>query len=107
MEILHAKVERRETIEWEQLEMPTLVVVLSSDAGSGLTNSSSERGRCWVADDGRVLRQELSFSQRRSRLTVLRCSAPGSRSESTGRRDEYAPVVANGAWRALITDNRS
>ena len=63
MEVLQAKVERGALIVWEGAEVSTLVVVYTSDTGSGLSNATAPRGRCWVAHDGRVLRQEFALAQ--------------------------------------------
>jgi hypothetical protein len=63
MEVLQARVERRATIEWNGEDISTLLVIFASDTGSGLSNANMPRGRCWVADDGRVLRQDLILAQ--------------------------------------------
>lgn len=72
METLHATVERRETIVWNDERRPTLVVVLRADPGSGLSNVQTLRGKSWVDTDGRVLRQESLLGS--SRLVFERVS---------------------------------
>jgi hypothetical protein len=65
VEVLQAAVERRADIIWNDENVNTLLVVYRSDSGSELTSQDMPRGRCWVAGDGRVLRQELQLGAAR------------------------------------------
>jgi hypothetical protein len=84
VEILHAKVEGRESVVVDDQAVLTLVVVYRSDAGSILGSTRRPRGKLWVADDGTVLKQTTHLMG--SQLTFLR--ATGKRSEEILRDGE-------------------
>ncbi|HEV3003252.1 MAG TPA: hypothetical protein VGX78_02280 [Pirellulales bacterium] len=73
MEVLHAKVERHDTIVWRSHAVPALLVVFRGDPGAELTNGQAARARAWVGPDGTVLKQELLLLQ--ARLTFERLAA--------------------------------
>jgi hypothetical protein len=58
MEIQIAKVDGREMISWDDDILDTWLVIYRNDPGRGLKNSQSSREKLWVADDGRVLKQQ-------------------------------------------------
>jgi hypothetical protein len=55
LEILHAKVERRDPIVWQDSVVPAHLIVFRSDPGSELTNNREARAKAWVDLDGKVL----------------------------------------------------
>ena len=72
LEVLAAKVEREEVIDWAGAAVDTLIVVYRNDSGAGGGNAATPRGTLWVRSDGKVLRQEiqvLSSVMRFVRLT--------------------------------------
>jgi hypothetical protein len=79
LEILHAKVERREGITWNGQPTTTLVVEYAADAGGELSSRREPQGRLWVAIDGRVLRQELLLGQSRLVFDRVAAKAPADR----------------------------
>jgi hypothetical protein len=72
VEILHAKVEDRESVVIGDDNVLTSVVVYRSDSGSILGGAQTPRGKLWVADDGTVLKQTTRLFG--SQLTFLRAS---------------------------------
>jgi hypothetical protein len=72
VEILHAKVEDRESVVIGDESVLTSVVVYRSDPGSILGGAQTPRGKLWVADDGTVLKQQSRLFG--SELTFLRAS---------------------------------
>jgi hypothetical protein len=60
VEILQAKVESRQPIEWEGKVTGAFEVVYRSDSGSVLYSSKEARSKLWVRDDGLVLKQEVN-----------------------------------------------
>jgi hypothetical protein len=72
VEILHAKVEDRESVVIEDDSVLTLVVVYRSDSGSILGGAQTPRGKLWVAEDGTVLKQTTRLFG--SELTFLRAA---------------------------------
>jgi hypothetical protein len=87
LEVLHATVEERESIHWDGRAVPTLLVTLRSDAGSGLTTAQNVRGRMWVAADGMVLRQDLLLNGSRLSFERVAARSPADRKPL----DELAP----------------
>ncbi len=65
VQILLAKVERKEFITWDNDLVETLVVVYHDEAGTGLGSARGPIGRTWVQPDGTVLRQEAMLSNMR------------------------------------------
>lgn len=84
LEVLHAKVERREPIVWRNRVVPAYLIVLRSDPGSELSNAQAAKAKVWVDLDGNVLRQELMLLA--SRLTFERSSEVGVDAPNTARR---------------------
>ena len=72
VEILHAKVEGRESVVIGDDNVLTSVVVYRSDSGSILGGAQMPRGKLWVADDGAVLKQTSRLFG--SQLTFLRAA---------------------------------
>ena len=70
LEVLHAKVERRDLMAWQNQVLPVYVIVFRSDPGSELTNNREARAKAWVDLEGNVLKQELALST--ARLTFER-----------------------------------
>jgi len=70
VEVLHAKVERREPIVWKDSVVPAYLIVFHTDPGSELTNNREARAKAWVDLDGNVLKQELLLLD--ARLTFER-----------------------------------
>jgi hypothetical protein len=62
VQILLAKVEKSEFIEWNGDLVETYLVVYQDEAGSGLGAARQPIGRTWVQPDGNVLRQEMMLS---------------------------------------------
>ncbi|HWA99140.1 MAG TPA: hypothetical protein VG713_11635 [Pirellulales bacterium] len=93
MEILTAEVVRREQIHWDEKAVSTLVVEFTSDAGGELSGSHAPRGRAWVAIDGRVLRQEVSFGASRLGFERVAVAPPADR-----RRGKPTDVTLLRPW---------
>ncbi|HQU45517.1 MAG TPA: hypothetical protein PK867_22070 [Pirellulales bacterium] len=70
MEMLSAKVERRELILWREQMVDALVVVFRSDPGAELSSNQTAKAKAWVRADGTVLKQEITLMS--SRLTFER-----------------------------------
>jgi hypothetical protein len=98
LEILQAKVQRRDDITWHDDLVPTLVVEYLRDVGGELSSREPE-GHAWVAMDGRVLRQELMLGQ--SRISFERVAAPGP-PEPTERKTTDI-VVLRPWWSESLT----
>ena len=69
-EMLYAKVEGSARLNVGDQPVDTWVVVFRSDPGSSLGSRGNERGKLWVAKDGRVLKQEAVIFD--SKMTFLR-----------------------------------
>ena len=65
VQILLAKVEKSDFIEWNGDVVETYVVVYQDEAGSGIGSARAPIGRTWVQPDGTVLRQEVMLSNLR------------------------------------------
>lgn len=74
LEILHARVERKEPLFVRGQLVGAMLVVLRTDRGSELTGGKSDRARMWVDMQGNVVRQELELVSTRLRFERL---APG------------------------------
>ncbi|MCC6126776.1 MAG: hypothetical protein IT426_17575 [Pirellulales bacterium] len=61
LEIQIAKVEGRELITWNDEIIDAWIVVYQHDPGRGFVNNQTPRDKLWVADDGRVLKQEATI----------------------------------------------
>src|SRR5436309_2171720 len=61
MEILQAKVEGHESLNWDGANVDTLLVVYRADSGSAYGASRAARGKMWVDGTGTVLRQEIDL----------------------------------------------
>lgn len=62
VQILLARVESSDYIQWNGEVVHTMVVVYHDEAGSGIGTARAPIGRMWVEPDGTVLRQELMLS---------------------------------------------
>jgi hypothetical protein len=71
VEILEARVERAEIIDWNQRPVETWLVVFRENPGSGSTSQNQPRGRMWVKMDGRVIRQEVVVLGSRLRFVLM------------------------------------
>ena len=60
LQIMQAKVERREPIVWNRQIVNAAVVFYQNDSGAEGT-ATPARARAWVADDGTVLKQEVNL----------------------------------------------
>ena len=60
-EILHAKVERREHLDWHGKRVNTHLVVYRTDPASGLGQGGEVRKKLWVRLDGSVLQQSMNL----------------------------------------------
>lgn len=60
-EILHAKVERREHLDWHGKRVNTHLVVYRTDPASGLGQGGEIRKKLWVRLDGSVLQQSMNL----------------------------------------------
>jgi hypothetical protein len=69
-EELIAKVEGRETVEWDGAWHDARLVVYRSDAGIGLGIDKVPRCKLWVLKDGTVVKQQVTMFN--SRLTFIR-----------------------------------
>jgi hypothetical protein len=82
MEILQASVEGVSPIIWNRQIIPTKLVIFRSDPGAGIGDAAgSVRGRAWVDDEGRVLRQEVSLWN--TRLSFARVPADNEKMRDT------------------------
>jgi hypothetical protein len=73
IEILQAKVEREETLNWNGESVNAKLVVYRNDSGASLVAPQEARGRLWArSDDGTVLKQEVQVFN--SRLQFERLS---------------------------------
>jgi hypothetical protein len=70
LEILHAEVERLETITWNGHREETWLVVYRRDSGFVLGGNKSPRGKLWVRRDGAVLKQQVMMLD--STMTFVR-----------------------------------
>ena len=90
MEILHAAVERKEPILWDQKLVHTLVVAYRGDPGRGMSSNQTVRVQAWVDLNGQVIKQELMLPQ--ARLVFVRSATPAVLDPVT--RDPVSPVQA-------------
>jgi hypothetical protein len=65
LQIMEARVERAELIEWNGKLARTLLVTYRQDAGSGITATRQPVCQLWVRRDGTVLKQHLSLANLR------------------------------------------
>jgi hypothetical protein len=78
LEILQATVEGEAPIIWNRQIISTKVVVFRSDPGAGIGDAAgATRGRAWVDDQGRVLKQEVALWN--TKLTFTRVPAEKER----------------------------
>ncbi|MBI2823716.1 MAG: hypothetical protein HYX69_03375 [Planctomycetia bacterium] len=70
LEVLHATVERKDPIVWQDRIVPALLVVYRGDPGLGLSSNQSARAQVWVDPKGQVVKQELWLAS--SRLLFVR-----------------------------------
>jgi hypothetical protein len=73
LEILHARVERKESISWNGGTVPTWLVVYRSDSAAATHTDAKPVARLWVRADGTVLKQEVGLF--RSEMTFVRLSS--------------------------------
>jgi hypothetical protein len=76
VDVLQARVERRDLLMWEGQTVPVNVVEYRTDSGSALSSTSHPRAKLWVRDDGAVLKQEVSVLG--TELVFVRLSADQS-----------------------------
>lgn len=87
VQILLAKVEKSEFIEWNGEVVETYVVVYQDEAGSGIGTARTPIGRTWVQPGGEVLRQEVMLSNLRFTFERL---PPGDSSEAWLEDEAFA-----------------
>ncbi len=85
VQILLAKVEKAEFLEWNGEVVETFVVVYQDEAGSGIGTARKPIGRTWVQPDGTVLKQEVMLSN--LRFTFVRLS-PDESTDATHWLDD-------------------
>jgi hypothetical protein len=71
MEMLQAKVELREWLDWQGEAVETLVVCYRADSGAPLLSGRDVRGKLWVRRDGMVLEQEVNVANSKLRFSRL------------------------------------
>jgi hypothetical protein len=99
IEVLQAVVEREDRLTWGGRLMNTRVIVYRSDPGSGLVGNDS-RGRMWVAENGLVLRQEISVF--RSHVHFIRLAADQSEAIASALEGDWmASLPAKSAKQLL------
>lgn len=72
VDVLQARVDRRDLLMWEGQTVPVNIVEYRSDSGSALSSTSRPSAKLWVRDDGAVLKQEISILG--SQLVFVRLS---------------------------------
>jgi hypothetical protein len=60
VDVLQARVERRDLLMWDGQTVPVNVVEYRTDSGSALSSTSNARAKLWVREDGAVLKQVVS-----------------------------------------------
>ncbi|MCR4411803.1 MAG: hypothetical protein NUV77_05175 [Thermoguttaceae bacterium] len=71
-EILHARVETRTPILWNDRQIDAWLVVFRGDPGSRFGSEGDMRGKMWVSREGVVLKQQVTIL--RSSMTFVRLS---------------------------------
>jgi hypothetical protein len=75
LEMMHASVDRMETIDWNGRNIRTFVVGYRSDPGGEMTSRRDPlRGRSWVTEDGQVIKQDAQLFSARL-MFVLRSNS--------------------------------
>lgn len=72
MDILEARVEGKDPIQWDDKIIDTWLVVYRKEPGSRASRSNQSEGRMWVHPDGTVLKQEVKLLN--APLTLVRLS---------------------------------
>jgi hypothetical protein len=98
VEILQAKVESRDPIEWEGKVTGAFRVVYRADSGSVFSSSREPRAQLWVRDDGTVLKQEVNVLG--SQLVFTRMNAQQSLevAEQAERDDDEHRRIRKENW---------
>jgi hypothetical protein len=101
LEILQATVERQDSLRWGGHTQACKVIVYRSDSGSS-TAARDARARAWVADDGRVLRQEVAIL--RTHLHFVRLSDAQSDRVSSELGDDWSASLPEHRARRILSD---
>jgi len=101
IDIMQAVVERQDTLRWGGQTQACKVIVYRSDSGSS-TASRDTRARAWVADDGRVLRQEVALL--RTHLHFVRLSDTQSDRISSELGDDWNASLPEHRARRILSD---
>jgi hypothetical protein len=71
LQMVEARVERREVFLWNGQSLKAFQVVYRDDAGSGISIARQPIGKLWVRDDGEVLEQETRLANLNFRFVRL------------------------------------
>ncbi|HTQ37554.1 MAG TPA: hypothetical protein VMJ32_00910 [Pirellulales bacterium] len=98
VEVLQARVERREVLMWNGQGVPVDIVEYRADSGSALSSTSQPRAKLWVRDDGAVLKQQVSILG--SDLVFLRFSPERADELAARNKSEEAeyPWLRRNRW---------
>jgi hypothetical protein len=98
MEILEAKVEGKEPIQWEDRLLDAWLVVYRKDPGTRASRSNQTQGRMWVHPNGTVLKQEVRLFNAPLTLVRLSPKATDALAEQVGQNPALGyPAVLPGA----------
>jgi hypothetical protein len=100
VDVLQARVQRRDLLLWEGQTTPVNFVEYRADSGSALSSTSQPRAKLWVRDDGAVLKQEVSVLG--SELVFMRLSPERSVElfqQSVRDKPEAPRHLGYGRWR--------
>lgn len=94
LEILQATVEGESPIIWNRQIVPAKLVVFRSNPGAGIGDAAgAPRGRAWVDEKGRVLRQDVILWN--TRLTFVRTPAENERMREGLADEPQFPAAAD------------
>jgi hypothetical protein len=96
VDVLQARVERRDLLMWEGKMEPVDVVEYRTDSGSALSSTSQARARLWVRTDGIVLKQEVSVLG--SEISFVRLSPDRSADLYAQSTDEEPEFRRRSEW---------
>lgn len=91
MQVIEAKVESDDFITWDEQPTHVRIVAYRAEGGTGLSATREPIARLWVAEDGKVLRQEMSLGDLRFVLVRM---PPKGLENLAPRLREYLPKEA-------------